>query len=537
MKPEDLYQYQDFLDYAKRLKLSPFLIEICLNTMVLSNIAGDGSLFTDSILGTALEHHESQISSSLSTFVGTRGNIIQDIVSESSFTSQILTEGYTFQIPVDLAIRSHLAYNPNDIIDEKKLFAIEIREAIDSYGHTHSALALFIEHLFSPLNHWECEIEKIKGGLYALNKFRSFFIDAFTLSIMTVIHPFDIFKPNPEVQESLGILKYKYHRKYRRPMLIFLLYIRDCAKVSSRFVPDTIFELILDQWIDDEFIAAIDDIDLLSDLDFDYMSSCYFAASKLEKYNIPTALLLEKLECLKNNDDIACWPNNDVLMVYLSPTGAINVAPADILGIKNYETSSLSNIAAVKAHCGIIAPNPIWNETVVDRLEWLINKHDIKESELDLFFNMYPSFILDDLHCSILPQLILLKETGGTLRPDFIVQRADSKYVDIVEIKRPIPKLVSGTFDRPILTREFAKAIAQLKEYRDWFRIQSHRKWFRRKYGLEGYEPALTLIIGRSTGFKNEIVRKQVLEGSNINVITYDELLLISKRRREAIKF
>jgi hypothetical protein len=148
---------------------------------------------------------------------------------------------------------------------------------------------------------------------------------------------------------------------------------------------------------------------------------------------------------------------------------------------------------------------------------------------------MYPTFVLDDLHCSAIPQVILLKETGTHLRPDFLIQRTESKFIDIVEIKRPLKKLVSGTIERPFLTREFARALAQLKEYRDWFRNESNRIWFRRKYGLEGYEPALTLIIGRSLAFKSEVVRKKILEGSGVNIITYDDLVRIARRRRELV--
>ena len=149
---------------------------------------------------------------------------------------------------------------------------------------------------------------------------------------------------------------------------------------------------------------------------------------------------------------------------------------------------------------------------------------------------MYPDFILRDLYVSARPQVVLFRECAPSLRPDFMVQRPDQKYIDIVELKTPQAKLVCGSENRPYMSHALVTAIAQLKEYKGWFDDAKNRQWFRSTYGLEGFAPYLTLVIGRQSAFPSEIVRRKVLDGQGVHVLTYDELLEMARLRYNKVR-
>jgi len=43
------------------------------------------------------------------------------------------------------------------------------------------------------------------------------------------------------------------------------------------------------------------------------------------------------------------------------------------------------------AQVGLWAPSPIWTDTVLERFEFMINRPDVKEREIQSFFELYPS--------------------------------------------------------------------------------------------------------------------------------------------------
>jgi len=84
----------------------------------------------------------------------------------------------------------------------------------------------------------------------------------------------------------------------------------------------------------------------------------------------------------------------------------------------------------------------------VEQLEWLINKDNTTEYDIQKFLENNPWFLLGIEYKSLHSQLILTREDIGNLKPDFMLERVDNGFVDIVELKRPQEKLVVGDSNR-----------------------------------------------------------------------------------------
>jgi hypothetical protein len=98
-------------------------------------------------------------------------------------------------------------------------------------------------------------------------------------------------------------------------------------------------------------------------------------------------------------------------------------------------------------------------------------------------------------------------------------------------LKRPHDPIFTGSPERPFPSYEVVRGIQQLKEYREWFRSGENRRWFRQRYGLEGFEPRLTMIIGRRALF-DPLVEARLFAGTDVTVLTYDDLSGAVRRRR-----
>ena len=100
-------------------------------------------------------------------------------------------------------------------------------------------------------------------------------------------------------------------------------------------------------------------------------------------------------------------------------------------------------------------------------------------------------------------------------------------------MKHPSAPIIAGSQTRPRFSYQLNKAIAQLKEYREWFRSPQNRRVFREKYGLEGFEPRMSILIGRKRPPYNPETLARVQSGAECEIITYDDLVDIVKRRRK----
>lgn len=529
---DDLFK-EKFLEYAKKRNFSDSLINKCIQTLSFSIDKGDGCLWTDTLLWSLVQSNDCLTSKTLSSTIGLRGDLLNSFTADETLATNHLTFSPSFQTTFDEELQKLTRANPNYLLDEDEIVLIEIRWAVEEYGHSHSPLVSFAEYLLIPLKDYFFEFSGKIPRASDIWRFENQFIAAFILAHMAKQHPLDAFTSirDTAIEKQLNVPE-------KRRYLKFLYYLRDSVHIATNTIPDRVLFDMSNKWDSNIYEQTLQDIEYEVGEDCDQATDAYhsslFAASKLFEHGVSLPWLLDRLENKFDSKGEVDWPNNEALLLSLN-NGLIQVNPADILGVQKVVASPFGG-KIEHANTGLIIPNPIWNRSVIDRLEHLVNKKQVKENEIQLFFEMYPDFILSDLHVSIAPQVVLYQENNDkSLRPDFILKRANSSFVDIVEIKRPIQKIVTGTNERPYPTRSLASAIAQLKEYGEWFRDKTNRSWFRKRYGLDGYEPSLTLIIGRSSGFINEEIKTRVISGSGVNIVTYDDLLTIAKNRSASI--
>jgi hypothetical protein len=171
----------------------------------------------------------------------------------------------------------------------------------------------------------------------------------------------------------------------------------------------------------------------------------------------------------------------------------------------------------------------------IEELEYLINS-DARESVFQEFFERRPEFLLGMEYKRLHPQLILQIDSSTSMIPDFFLERFDTSFVDILDLKRPVAQLAKYPTHRQGLTAAFHEAADQLRQYRNWFEDSRNRRVFREQYGgLECYKPRVIVIMGRNKDFYSEQDRI-ALEAElprHLTLRTYDDVLAMAQRYRE----
>jgi len=186
---------------------------------------------------------------------------------------------------------------------------------------------------------------------------------------------------------------------------------------------------------------------------------------------------------------------------------------------------------AVRPHFGckrIIFPNEL------KEFEYLINKKDASERELQMFLEAHPSFLLGNRYKSMRSHVYLHREEEGKgpLIPDFMLEPVNPfDFWKIVDLKLPDEKIVKIINDnRKGFSGKILDALHQLREYRDYFDNSQYRERMG-EIGIKAFKPEISVIIGRdycSLSIEDMIKARCDLEG--LNVITYTELLEQAKR-------
>lgn len=183
----------------------------------------------------------------------------------------------------------------------------------------------------------------------------------------------------------------------------------------------------------------------------------------------------------------------------------------------------------------LIPNNTIFLQEEVEEFEYYLNKNDIKEIELQKFFDRTPKFLnllggYDRVarELTLTPQILLSDIEGTDLRPDFLLKRIGVNYWDILEMKLPTQRLVTGSRYRSF-SSEVGKGIAQLKAYQQFFSDNSNLKWFRNSYGYNVSYPHLYLLIGRDDSFNSDEEKSKFAWAESVRILTYDDLHRIAK--------
>lgn len=147
----------------------------------------------------------------------------------------------------------------------------------------------------------------------------------------------------------------------------------------------------------------------------------------------------------------------------------------------------------------VLEPLEYFSPDAIAFLEELVNA-GASEKDFQTFFEQHPEFLLapgGGQYCRLHPQLVLDEESGSSLIPDFFLEKVNSYFCDICDLKRPTEALAKHQRHRPRFRDTVFEAVAQLERYRNWFEDRVPREEFKRRYGLDAYRPKVVLIIGR----------------------------------------
>lgn len=110
-----------------------------------------------------------------------------------------------------------------------------------------------------------------------------------------------------------------------------------------------------------------------------------------------------------------------------------------------------------------------------------------------------------------------------------------SKDWDIYELKRSSVKLTKTKSDVPMFVSAVHDALTQLRNYK---RILSQDK-VKRKFEakrIKYYNPQFNLVIGKKPNISDEKWNWLLSHHSDLNIITYDNLLESAKKRLDTLK-
>ncbi|WP_299617432.1 Shedu anti-phage system protein SduA domain-containing protein [Pelagibius sp.] len=194
-------------------------------------------------------------------------------------------------------------------------------------------------------------------------------------------------------------------------------------------------------------------------------------------------------------------------------------------GVKLYERTNTGDLV-IPSRVSFVNPRQYQLEKEVAEFEWLINKHDVSEYDIQRFLEDHPHFLLGIEYKQLHSQLTLVRGDREDLRPDFFLEKLDGDFCDIVELKLPRSKLVVGKPNRRTFSSGVISALGQLREYRNYFDDPAHRKAFHNTYGLTAYKPRIQVVIGRKSDFLDPYERQALQEEvSHLEILTFDDIL------------
>ena len=250
------------------------------------------------------------------------------------------------------------------------------------------------------------------------------------------------------------------------------------------------------------------------------------AANRHESENDLLDFENEFVKCFLDLEEFDKFAGQQQFLLYHDGEG-FRIQPYGCYGCYNFQESPLPDGSLWVARGNLIQPPKRFTREAAEHLERLIN-NSAPEREFQLFFEKHPEFLLalgdySNLHS----QLILHEETGEKLIPDFFLEKFDSDFCDILDLKKANVALVREQPRRHRFRDAVMEAVAQLGVYRDWFDDKQNREKFHSRYGLKAFRPKVVVIIGRANSFYDEMERIRLLDHLPrwIRLHTYDEVV------------
>lgn len=263
----------------------------------------------------------------------------------------------------------------------------------------------------------------------------------------------------------------------------------------------------------------------------------YYIAKAANKHNSEIELIdfsRDLIKCFLDLKEIDQSIGNQQFLFYHDGAG-FRIQPCGVFGCYNFQESPLPDGSLWVARGNLLQPPKRFTSEAIKELENLIDSA-APEREFQLFFERHPEFLfaLGD-YSNAHPQLILHEDCGPNLIPDFFLEKIDSDYCDILDLKRANVDLIRNQPRRMRFRDAVMEAVAQLNTYRDWFEDVANREKFTSRYGLKSFRPRVVVIIGRNTSFSDEIQRIRLCERLPrwIKLQTYDEVVSKAYRWKE----
>lgn len=234
----------------------------------------------------------------------------------------------------------------------------------------------------------------------------------------------------------------------------------------------------------------------------------------------------------------ACDPSlGDQQFILYHDGSSVRLAPFGVFGAFQLQEAPLPDGSLWIARGNLIQPSTRFTTDAILYLEDLINS-GAKEGEFQRFFEQHPEFLLAcGDYVRLHPQIVLTKDDGQRLIPDFFLEKLNSTFCDVCDLKRPTAELVRHQKNRGRFRDALMEAVAQLTHYRDWFEERDYREAFHRRYGLQAYRPRVIVVIGRRQSFYDEVERI-ALESqlpSWVTLKTYDDVVERARQWKELL--
>jgi hypothetical protein len=154
------------------------------------------------------------------------------------------------------------------------------------------------------------------------------------------------------------------------------------------------------------------------------------------------------------------------------------------------------------------------------------------ENDLQKFFEKHESFFNVLGYRKVYPKVVLHRDDGTWLEPDFMLEPFDGEFWDILDLKLPSASLVVGTRDRMAFSAEVLQLISQLREYGAYFEQDKYRQRIQQRYGITAYKPRLIGIIGEDYDVSDKMQLKRVMtQYTDTQLITFSQLQRIAAQR------
>jgi hypothetical protein len=170
----------------------------------------------------------------------------------------------------------------------------------------------------------------------------------------------------------------------------------------------------------------------------------------------------------------------------------------------------------------------------ISAFQQLLSARKLRESSIQAFLEQHTNILrlLGANYTRIYPQIILERDDGTSLRPDFILQPSNNGWCDILDIKLPDEAIVIGGKDRKRFSSAVEELVAQLREYAAYYEDPRLAKRIQDVYGIKCYRPRMIGVIGRTPRVVDDRqMRRLETIYDDLSIITFDRLVEIAKTR------